>query len=187
MIKSNLKLEKKELMKINRAKLVPKLVLAILLFTLIASFTGSFVTAYGRHRRVTKYDFEAIAIQRAFVPKRDWIEDGVFHMIFYKENDLSGTINGIEFTGWTEDYLYLKVDLATGDQTVYGKADLYISWEGLSGKFSGPLYAKGGPGWMEGIYFLRGTKDFAGWFLFGRIWNIESGTNGLSGTILVPN
>jgi len=177
------------LIKINRKKLVPKLILAILLITLITGFACTFVTAKA-DQRSTRLDFEATEVLTLWDPYEMWWEGDIMHMRAYKEADTSGTIDEIEFTGWNKLYLHNKIDTVTGDIIAHGNVAMYIEWKGLEGTFYGIVNAKGNAmGVFDGKFVLQGAGDFEGMKLFGILWVIdpEYGVNGLSGTILVPN
>jgi hypothetical protein len=180
-------MKKKELIKINRTKLVPKLVLAILLFSLIAGFTVSSVAAHRRNPRSNKLNFGCIETQTIFSPyEMNPVGDKVV-MKAYKESIFSdGKIDGIEFTGGTELDLTIIIDPATGEYLSYGPVTMFIYWDGLSGSFSGYVIAKGVLGVSsEGLFALRGAGDFEGMTLFGKVLAIDAslGINKLSGII----
>jgi hypothetical protein len=103
---------------------------------------------------------------------------------------VDGTIDGIEFTGHDELDLTNLMDPATGDYFAFGIVTFYIEWNGLSGTFSGYVFARGTVLVdLEGIFVMQGAGDFEGMKLYGKLWAIDAywGINGLSGTILVPN
>lgn len=164
--------------KMKKPKLILGAVVVILIFSLLPGALAA---------KSTKLDFEAIGVETEWIPGDVWMEDGVMHMRFYKENDLSGTIDGIPFTGHTEENFHAKIDLATGNLVVNGKGTFYITWNGLEGSFYGPINAKIVSGELYGKFTLQGFEDFEGMKLFGIVWNIGPITNGINGTILVPN
>ena len=178
--------------KINKAKLVPKLmILTILMITMITGFTGIFVTANENNQRSTKLSFEATEVQTIWAPYEMWGQGSVVHMRVYKQSDTYGTIDGIEYTGYNELNLHVIMHPDTLDYVTIGKLTMYIEWNGLVGAFYGSIAAKGtamvGP--LDGKYALQGTGDFEGMKLFGIVWDIDPylGINGISGTILIPN
>ncbi|MFX1428106.1 MAG: hypothetical protein ACFFBE_16755 [Promethearchaeota archaeon] len=183
-------MKKKELIKINRVKLAPKLTLVILLITVITGFACTFATA-NENQRSTRYDFEAEVKEIYRVPiGLPWIdEDGVIHMRFYKENELiSGTIDEEPIVALrTEETFHMKIDPNTGIIIVNGKGTFYIEWNGLIGSFSGTIKVMIVNGIMSGKYTMQGVGDFEGMKLFGTVRLISGGVNGLSGTILIPN
>ncbi|MFX1528217.1 MAG: hypothetical protein ACFFB4_11660 [Promethearchaeota archaeon] len=178
--------------KINRTKLVPKLmILAILMITMITGFAGIFVTANENNQSSTRLTFEGEEHQTIWAPYEMWGDGKYLHMRVYKAADTFGTIDGIEFTGHNELDLHVKMDLATFEYITIGKVKMYIEWNGLVGTFYGPVIAKGtgGVGPLNGKFILQGAGDFEGMKLFGIVWDIDPywGINGLSGTILIPN
>jgi len=170
------------ILKMNKTKIKPKLILGAVVVILIFSLLPGALAA-----KSTKLDFEAIGVETEWIPGDVWMEDGVMHMRFYKENDLSGTIDGIPFTGHTEENFHAKIDLATGNLVVNGKGTFYITCGDSTGYFTGTINAKKVSGELYGKFTLHGFEDFEGMKLFGIVWNIKEKTNGLSGTILIPN
>ena len=166
----------------NKTKIKPKLILGTVVVILIFSLLPGALAAKSK-----KLDFGGEAVQTLWIPGDVWMEDGVMHMRFYKENDLSGTIGGIPFTGHSEENFHAKIDQATGNMVVNGKAKFYITCNGQIGVFYGPIKAKIVAGEMDAKFTLQGFEDFEGMKLFGIAWNIGPITNGMSGTILNPN
>ncbi|MFW9825388.1 MAG: hypothetical protein ACFFE4_20775 [Candidatus Thorarchaeota archaeon] len=162
--------------------------IVILMIAVITGFTCAFSTVLV-HAKSSKLDFEAIEYQIYFVPLDEWVEDGVYHLRFYKQNDISGTIGGIPFSGYNEVNFHIKSDLMTGELTGHGMGTMYLSWNGLEGTFYGTIVIKGTNEGFEGKVILQGAGDFEGMKLFCKVWNIAPPfppTNQLSGTILVP-
>lgn len=159
----------------------------ILIIAVITGFMCIFTTVV--QGKSTKLVFEAEAVQSEIQIQDEWMENGVYHMRYYRENILSGIIDGIEFTGHNEINMHIKIDFATGDLIGNGKVTWYITWnEELEGTFYGPVNIKGlYMGDFNGKIALQGAGDFNGWKLFGRVWRIDSARNGLYGTVLIPN
>lgn len=190
------------MIKINRAKLVPKLILAILVFTTITGFACTFVTAK-ENQRSTKLAFNATETMIwpvGWVPMGDPWGDGKFlQQIYYKEASLDGTIENYgSFSGYDELYLHVRMDPTTGDVISIGKVTMHISCDnGPQGTFYGSVIAKGNQldGTVEGKYTMQGAGGFEGMKLFGRlsplpvvvIDEIVYIRNELEGTILDPN
>lgn len=158
----------------------------ILIIAVITGFMCIFpIVVQGKS---TKLVFEAEAVQRELQIQEEWWEDSVFHRRYYTENNLSGTLDGIEFTGHNELNLHLKIDFSTGVLTANGKVTWYITWDGLEGTFYGPGNYKGMYlGDFNGKIALQGAGDFNGWILFGIVWRIDIVRSGLSGNVLIPN
>ena len=167
----------------------------ILIIAVITGFTCAFTTAI--QGKSTKKVFEAEAVQSKPVEIQDaWMEDGVYHIRQYRENILSGTIDGFAFTGHNEINIHIKIDFATGDLIGNGKVTWYITVnEELEGTFYGPVNIKGL--YIDQFYqdfngkiTLQGAGDFNGWKLFGIVRNLPGSyppTNILSGSVLIPN
>ncbi|NHJ19707.1 MAG: hypothetical protein EAX91_02100 [Candidatus Lokiarchaeota archaeon] len=182
------------MIKINRTKLVPKLILVLLVFTTITGFAFTFVVAKGDQRasRLSFTATETMIWPDGWVPIGDPWGDGKFiHQMYYKKAILDGTIEEIgDFSGYDELYLHVKMDPNTFEVISIGKVTMYIFCDnGLEGTFYGSVIAKGTAGFgpFDGKYTLQGAGGFEGMKLFGIVW-LESGlVNGLSGTILIPN
>ena len=182
------------MIKINREKLVPKLILAVLLMTIITGFGVTFVAAK-EDQRATRLAFDAVETliwPEGWVPLGEPWGDGKFiHQEYYKKATLVGTIEDLgEFSGYDELYLHVRMDPNTFDVISIGKVTMYIFCDnGLEGTFSGTVVAKGtaGVGPLDGKYTLQGAGDFEGMKLFGIVWLEWGPVNGLSGTILVPD
>jgi hypothetical protein len=176
------------LIKINRAKLAPKLILSILIITIITGFACAFATARS-DQSSTKLDFEGTEYLTIWLPLEMWGEGNIMQARFYKEADTFGTIDGIAYTGYNVLYLHNKFNLKTGEFLAHGEVTMFISWNGLEGSFYGHLHAKGtaGVGPFDGKYTLQGAGDFEGMKLFGIVWLIGGPVNGMSGTIFIPN
>jgi len=174
----------------NKTKIKPKLILGTVVVILIFSLLPGALAA-----KSTKLDIEGIGVQRVMTPGDVWMEDGVMHMRFYKENDLSGTIDRIPFTGHSEENFHAKIPLDPetgipdfGNMVVNGKAKFYITLDDEQiGTFYGPINAKIVAGELYGKFTLHGFEDFEGMKLFGIVWDIDPITNGISGSILIPN
>jgi len=166
-----------------------RLKIVILMIAVITGFTCAFSAVFV-HAKSTKLDFEAIEVQTYFEPLAEWMEDDVYHLRFYAENAISGTIDGIPFIGHNEVNFHIKSDLMTGEFTGHAMGTMYFTWNGLVGSFYGSVIIKGSNEGFEGKFTLQGAGDFKGMKLFGKVWNIQPPfppTNELSGTILVPN
>ena len=161
--------------------------LVIFIVAVMIGFTGTFAIAKEGNQRSTRYKFVGEGVERLWIPGDMWMEDDILHMRFYKENNLSGTINEIAFTGHSEESFHAKIDQATGNMVVNGKVTFKITLNELEGTFYGPINTKIVAGIMDGKYTMQGAGDFKGWKLFGIVWIIDATTNGISGTILVPN
>ncbi|MFX1308750.1 MAG: hypothetical protein ACFE9M_05295 [Promethearchaeota archaeon] len=179
------------MIKINKAKLVPKLILAILIITIITGFASTFATAKKRNQSFTKLDFEAKEVLEIWDVQKNWEMGNRLFMKAYKKALLmDGKIDDIEFTGYDELDLIVILDPVTGKYISIGTVTMYIEWNGLSGSFFGFVI-----GWgtimvsADGAYALQGAGDFEGMKLYGKVWAIDAyyGINGLSGTILNPN
>lgn len=157
----------------------------IIILTVLA--IGFIVTPMLIQGKSTKLALEGTEVLTLSQPIKSWMEDGIFHLIFYKEADTAGTIGGIEFTGHNEVNLHAKIDLATGNLVVNGKSSFYINWNGMEGYFYGVVNAKKVDGFLYGMFSLQGYEDYDGWKLFGDVWSIDPATNGLLGTVLIPN
>ncbi|MHA1885562.1 MAG: hypothetical protein ACW96S_10950 [Promethearchaeota archaeon] len=162
----------------------------ILIIAVITGFTYMFTTAVqGKSERLA---FEAEAVGYPIILEEwvDW-EEEVHHLRILRINDLTGYINGIWFDGINVINSHVKIDLITGELIANGKVTWYITWDGEGGKtgtFYGPVNTKGVYGGvLNSKITLQGAGDFDGWKLFGEVWNINVITNGLSGTILIPN
>lgn len=162
----------------------------ILIIAVITGFTCIFTPVV--QGKSTKLVFEAEAVQSDFQIQEEWWEDGVLHRRSYTENKLSGTLDGIEFTGHNELNLHIKIDFSTGVVTLNGKVTWNITWgdfpHELKGTFYGPGNYKGMiMGEFNGKITLQGAGDFNGWKLFGIVKNLPGGPIILSGTVLIPN
>ena len=166
----------------NKTKIKPKLMLGTVVAILIFSLLPGALAA-----KSTKLDFGAIGDQRFFALEDFWIEDGVIHMKFYKENNLTGYIDESPFIGYTEEYFYAKQNIVTGKMVVNGKAKFNILYKGQEGTFYGPINAKIVAGVMDTKFTLQGAGYFEGMKLFGKAWIYNVTANEMSGTILIPN
>ena len=176
------------MIKINRTKLAPKIILAILVFSIFIGFACTFATAK-EDKKTTKLDFEATEYLTAWAPEIIRERDNMLILRAYKKANLVGTIDGLAFTGYDELNLYVIMDTTTGEYLSFGTVTMYIEWEGLTGSFSGFVIATGSMAGGDGRFSLRGDGDFEGMKLFGIVWVIDPyyGVNGLSGTIKIPN
>ena len=164
----------------------------ILIIAVITGFTCIFTTVV--QGKSTQLVCEAEAVQIDFQIQDEWMEDGVYHIRYYRENSLSGTIDGIKYTGYNEVNSHIKIE-ANGDYTANGKVTSYITWNLREGTFYGPFKVKGFmviiPSWgdFNGKFVMQGAGDFNGWKLFGTVYFIDPiiGINGLEGIILIPN
>ena len=162
-------------------------------FLIIAVITGfTCISTIVVQAKSTKLVFEGEAIQVDFQIQDVWMEDGVYHIRYYRKSTLSGTIGGIKFIGHIEANGVIKIEV-TGYYTATGKATSYTTWNEQKGTFYGPFNVKDFmviiPSWgdFNGKSATQGTGDFNGWKQFGISWSIEEGRYGFSGTILIPN
>ena len=176
--------------KIKREKLVPKLVLAIFIITVLTGFACTFATAKESQSSI-KLDFEAVEVMEIWDVQETRVKDGKLIMKAYKKANLvDGKIDNIEFTGYIEIDFTVIMDPITGEYISFGPVTMHVEWNGLSGSFFGFVIAKGialvsG----DGVFVLCGAGDFEGMMLFGKVWTIDAywGINGLSGIILGRN
>ncbi|MFX1468294.1 MAG: hypothetical protein ACFFB8_06490 [Promethearchaeota archaeon] len=169
-----------------------KYLILILIITFITGFACTFATAKEDNQSSTKLDFEATEglTKWVWIPLSEpWGNAKIMHQIMFKNASLDGKIDGIDFTGYNELIIHVKMKVPTFEFITIGKITMYIEWNGLIGTFYGPVIAKGvaGVGPFDGKYALQGTGDFEGMKLFGIVWLIGGIINGLSGTILIPN
>ncbi|MHA2473351.1 MAG: hypothetical protein ACXAES_08965 [Promethearchaeota archaeon] len=175
-------------------KKISKIRYAILIIAVITGFTCIFTTVV--QGKPTKLVYEATARQIHFQIQYQWMEeDGVTHIIYYRESELSGTVDGIEFSGYSKIYGHAKIE-PTGDYTINGKGTSKTTWhlpEPLEGTFYGHFSVKGfmvkipSMGYFNGKTVMHGAGDYEGWKFFGESWSIEEGIYGISGTIFIPN
>ncbi|MFX1599191.1 MAG: hypothetical protein ACFFB6_01190, partial [Promethearchaeota archaeon] len=115
------------MIKINKAKLVPKLILAILIITIITGFASTFATAKKRNQSFTKLDFEAKEVLEIWDVQKNWEMGNRLFMKAYKKALLmDGKIDDIEFTGYDELDLIVILDPATGKYISIGTVTMYI-------------------------------------------------------------
>lgn len=171
----------------NKTKIKPKLILGAFVVILIFSLLPGAQAA-----KSTKLVFVAEEwVDPDFLPPDPtitFIEDGVLHIKdFWSYHLLEGTVGGEVINGYTMSLFHAKIDLATGNMVVNGQTWFHATWGELTGYFTGPVNAKIISGVLSGQFTFHGFGDFEGMKLFGIVWNIDAITNGLSGTILIPN
>jgi len=165
----------------NKTKIKPKLILGAVVVILFFSLLPGALAA-----KSEKWDFDAVAAETYRETRDVWMSGNILHIRLYKENTLTGFINGVPFTGYTVEILHIKMDPVTfADFTANGKLTFHISELGVT--FYGPVNVKMVAGEMDGKCALQGTGEFYRWKLFGIVWNNPDWTNGLSGIILIPN
>lgn len=183
------------MIKINKVKLAPKLILlTVLIITIFTGFACSFAVAKNNQSstKLALTAVETMPYPEGWVPLGEPWGNGKFtHQRYYKTASLVGTIEEIgAFSGYDELYLHVIMDLETFEVISIGKVTMYIFCDnGLEGTFYGNVVAKGvaGIGPFDGKLTLQGTGDFEGWKLFGDVYLIGGPVNGISGTILIPN
>ena len=153
---------------------------------------GCFLSPMFAQGKSTKLVFDAIEwTEPSLVPPAPTIiffEDGIMHIKdYWSMHLLGGTIGDDVISGWTKSLFHAKIDLATGNLVVNGQTWFYMTWGELTGYFTGTVNAKKVGGVLTGMYTLKGYEDFDGMKLFGTLWNIDATTNGLDGTVLIPN
>ena len=162
----------------------------ILIIAAMTGFTCIFTPVV--QGKSTKLVFEAEAVQFHVETQDEWMEDGIYHIIYLKINTLSGKIGGIDFRGQNEINVHVKIDFATRELIANGKVTWDITWDGLGGlegTFYGPVNSKGlFMGGLNSKITLQGAGDFNGWKLFGIVETLPGSLrNILSGTVLIPN
>ena len=203
-----IKMEIKKKMVILKMKKKSKIryLLVIFIIAIMTGFTCTFATAKEENpRKSTKLVFNAIEWidmdpeppNPPVVPPPEisFVEDGILHIKdFWSVHLLGGTIGGEVITGSTKSLFHAKIPLDPetgipdfGNMVLNGKTWFYFTWGDLTGYFTGTVNAKFVSGILSGKYTLQGFGDFEGMKLFGRVWNEDAITNGLLGTILVPN
>ena len=160
----------------------------ILMIAVITGFTCTFPTMFVQGKSTTLV-LNAIAPKLpAPPPTIIFIEDGVLHIKdLWGYHSLVGTVGGEEITGYTQTLFHVKQDLATGNVVAHGQCWIGFTWGDLTGYFTGPVNGKIVSGEKYGKFTLQGFEDFEGMKLFGIFWAIDDITNGIYGTILVPN
>lgn len=179
----------------NKTKLRSKLILSAFVVVLI------FILVPAAAAKSTKLDFNAIETY-AGVP--DFPVPDAFMFIagqtthikdFWSYHRLEGTIGTDQITGYTFSIFHVKMNMVTGNWVLNGKTLVNFTWYystdhlivELKGYFVGTINAKLVNGILSGNFTFQGFEDFEGMKLKGIVWGIDPLTNGLSGTILIPN
>ena len=161
----------------------------ILIITIIAGFLCVFTI--GVQGKAIRHTFEGKAFQREFIVLDEWMEDDVRHILYYRENTLSGVMDGFGFLGYNEVYGHTKIK-PTGYYTIHGNVTSYTTWNGFTGSYYGRFNVKGfmpvipSRGDFTGKSVSHGDGDYKGWKQFATSWDIDEGTYGFSGTVLIP-
>jgi hypothetical protein len=115
--------------------------------------------------------------------EREWLEGGVFHFRNAVELDpISGDINGTATLSTNGD-----IDTVGGRGHLFGSFLLEVTWQGLSGTWSGHYsvtFSSGDP--ASGQFAGAGDGGLAGTKLLGTITESGPGTFQLEGVILSP-
>lgn len=180
----------------NKTKLRSKLILSAVVVVLIFILVPAAAAA-----KSTKLDFNAIETY-AGVP--DFPVPDAFMFIagqtthikdFWSYHLLEGTIGTDQITGYTFSIFHVKMNMVTGNWVLNGKTLFNLTWYysiddsivELKGYFTGTINAKLVGGKISGSFTLQGFEAFEGMKLKGIVWSISPSTNGLSGTILIPD
>jgi len=182
----------------NKTKIKPKLILGTVVVILIFSLLPGALAA-----KSTKYVFDATEWSgpgAPDVPDPDptstFVEDGVLHIKdFWSSHLLGGKVGDDDITGYTKSLFHAKIPLDPetgipdfGNMVLNGQTWFDFTWGEKTGYFTGTVNAKTVNGVLSGKFTLQGFGDFEGMKLFGIVQNTDTpGTNGLLGTILIPN